>query len=286
MTEVSVIIPCYNAGNLVLSAIKSVREQTFRNIEIIVVNDGSDDPYTLKVLKRIQSNIKIITQKNKGLSSARNTGIREANGKYILPLDSDDYIDPSFIEKAIETLKKSTECSYVFFNINTFGEKECILDRNYNYFVQLFNNQLPYCIFFKKSLWDKIGGYDEDMKLGYEDWEFNIRLGKYGFHPKKNNGALFNYYVSYHGMLFSKSDKNYISIVRGIRKKHRDIYNISELYRIWKAWRYHPMPFPTILYFFMYIATEFLPGNLYNHIYSRLTFLRQSVRLSRLNRWK
>ena len=63
MTEVSVIIPCYNAGNLVLSAIKSVREQTFRNIEIIVVNDGSDDPYTLKVLKRIQSNIKIITQK-------------------------------------------------------------------------------------------------------------------------------------------------------------------------------------------------------------------------------
>jgi len=97
MIEVSVIIPCYNSGSTLLRAVESIQGQTIKNIEIIIVNDGSDDSYTLEVLRNISKKIKVISQKNMGLSAARNTGIREAKGKYILPLDSDDYLLSNFL---------------------------------------------------------------------------------------------------------------------------------------------------------------------------------------------
>ena len=179
MTKVSVIIPCYNSGNTLLRTVKSVEVQTFKDIEIIVVNDGSTDNSTLDILNKISKKIKVINQENKGLSAARNRGIKDAKGEYILPLDSDDYLLPIFIERALEEFNNNdTNCVYT--NIFMFGEREGVLDRNYNYFVQLFNNQLPYCLFFKKIIWEKLEGYDETMKLGYEDWEFNIRMGKNG----------------------------------------------------------------------------------------------------------
>ena len=66
-------------------------------------------------------------------------------------------------------------------------------------------------MFFEKKVWDDVGGYDENMKIGYEDWEFNIRLSKNGYYPSKIDEALFYYSVSSEGMLKSQSDKNYIS---------------------------------------------------------------------------
>jgi glycosyltransferase involved in cell wall biosynthesis len=280
MSTVSVIIPCYNSGLTILRAIQSIQAQTFKDVEIIVVNDGSDDAVTLKILKNVSKNIKTLNQKNKGLSSARNYGIREANSKYILPLDSDDYFSPTFIEKAIKKIENEEKTYCVFANITMFGDMEGILDRNYNFFIQLFNNQLPYAIFFEKKIWSEIGGYDEAMKLGYEDWEFNIRLGKNGFHPSKIAEPLFYYNVSSQGMMQSQSDKNYINILRYIRDKHNDTYTIFRLYKIWKAWKGYPKPFPIIFYIMMYVATKYCPGHSYNYIYKKLKFLRQSERLS------
>jgi len=280
MQKVSVVIPCYNSGKTVLRAIQSVQTQTYEDIEIIVVNDGSTDASTIDLLKKVSKEIKVINQENKGLSSARNTGIKESNGKYILPLDSDDYLLPNFVEKAIIKIRNEKETHVVFSNLHMFGDIEGVLNRNYNYFVQLFTNQLPYCLIFEKKIWNDIGGYDENMKLGYEDWEFNIRLGKNGYYPSKINEALFYYSVSSKGMLQSKSDKNYINILRYIRRKHKDIYSINRIYNTWKDWKNSPKPYPIVFYIFMFVATEFIPGNIYNYIYSKLSFLKQSERVS------
>ena len=280
MPLVSVVIPCYNAGSTILRAIRSIETQTIKDIEIIIVNDGSDEADTLKILENISSDRKILNQKNKGLSSARNYGISESNSKYILPLDSDDYFSPTFIEKAIRKIEDNEKTCCVFSNINIFGKREGILDRNYNFFVQLFNNQLPYAILFEKKIWTEVGGYDENMKLGYEDWEFNIRLGKNGYHPKKIPEPLFYYNVSSKGMMESQSDRNYINILRYIRKKHNDIFVINKLFAIWKDWRNESKPYPLIFYVLMYLATRYSPGNFYNFIYKNLSFLRQSERLS------
>ena len=280
MSKVSVIIPCYNSGKTILRAVQSVQVQTYKNIEIIIVNDGSTDKYTLDIFEKLSGNVKIINQENRGLPSARNSGIKIADGKYILPLDSDDYLLPNFIDKALKKIENEKETHVVFSNLYMFGDREGILIRNFNFFVQLFTNQLPYCLFFEKKVWDDVGGYDENMKIGYEDWEFNIRLSKNGYYPSKIDEALFYYSVSSKGMLKSQSDKNYINILRYMRSKHDDVYNIYSLYKIWNTWNEYSKPYPTLFYILMFIATEYLPGNIYNYIYSKLNFLKQSERVS------
>jgi glycosyltransferase involved in cell wall biosynthesis len=278
--KVSVIVPCYNGGKTLVRAVDSIINQSYSENEIIVVNDGSNDERTLEVLKGLPDQVQVINQENKGLSAARNTGLKSAKGHYVLTLDSDDYLSPTFLEKAVDLIEKEQGLAYVFTHINMFGEKQGVLQRKYNYFVQLFNNQLPYCLLMQKELWEKVGGYDENMKLGYEDWEFNIRLGKNGYFGIELQEPLFNYYVSSSGMMKSTSDKHYISILRSIRKKHNDIYSINRLYSIWIEWKDKPMPYPAAMYFLMYIATEILPGNLYNYLYKKLEFMKQSERLS------
>lgn len=105
----SVIIPCYNVENYIARTINSVLEQTFNDFEIILVNDGSVDN-TGKILDEYlkkDTRIKVIHQKNRGVSEARNTGIREAKGKYIYFLDGDDYVSTSYFEDMSKIILKN-----------------------------------------------------------------------------------------------------------------------------------------------------------------------------------
>ena len=91
MMKVSVIIPCYNQGQYIEEAVKSVLAQTYQNFEIIIVNDGSTDEFTNKLLSDYdKQKTKVLHTDNQGLASARNNGIKVAKGKYILPLDADE----------------------------------------------------------------------------------------------------------------------------------------------------------------------------------------------------
>lgn len=102
-TNISIIIPCYNDGKYIREAVSSALSQTYPHIEIIIVDDYSTDPYTQTILSQLaQEGITVIKTQSgkKGLPAARNTGIAQASGVYILPLDADDKIDASYAEKA------------------------------------------------------------------------------------------------------------------------------------------------------------------------------------------
>ena len=102
---VSVIVPVYNVALFLADCLESIIHQTLQNIEIIAINDGSTDksPEILKQYAQKDKRIKIITQENKGLSAARNVGINEAQGEFISFVDSDDWIDPTFLEKLYQS---------------------------------------------------------------------------------------------------------------------------------------------------------------------------------------
>ncbi len=106
----SIIVPVYNTEKYLNKCIDSILNQTINNYEIIIINDGSTDN-SLKKLSEYKNkdNIKIINQENKGLSSARNTGLKHSKGDYIIFIDSDDYIDKSFLENINKNLDKNTE---------------------------------------------------------------------------------------------------------------------------------------------------------------------------------
>ncbi len=122
-SKISVIIPVYNGEEFLEDCLNSVLNNTYKNIEIIVINDGSTDK-TSEILKKYQNyNFKIIEQENSGVSQARNTGLKTATGDYIMFLDADDIINNDYLESLIKTLHKNKldiiKSSYGNFKITT-----------------------------------------------------------------------------------------------------------------------------------------------------------------------
>ena len=169
---ISVVIPCYNDGAYLPETVGWLKKQTLQDFEIIIVNDGSTDPVTLQVIETLaQQNIRVFHKKNGRMSSARNFGVENANGTFIAALDADDYYDPSFFEKAVAVMNKQPQTAVVTSYMQLFGEiRKVAKPRGGNQYNFLFSNQCPACAMVRKSCWVSVGGYDEAMKNGYEDW--------------------------------------------------------------------------------------------------------------------
>lgn len=119
---VSVVIPVYNAEKTIVRTLKSVVNQTYKNIEILVVNDGSKDNSEQVIANYISqdniANLRLVSKENGGVSSARNRGIDEANGDFIAFLDSDDFWLPNKIEKQLDVFEKNSQIDCVATNMN------------------------------------------------------------------------------------------------------------------------------------------------------------------------
>lgn len=228
--SVSVIIPCYNQGNYIKDAIDSVLNSDYENFEIIVINDGSTDSDTVKILSEISHpKIKIIHQENLGLPVARNNGIKIACGDYILPLDADDKIHAKYIRKAAEILDNNSDIGLVYCDYQTFGsENGLFYVPNYNnsfHKLMVVNNFLVTSMFRKKDFL-KVGGYKNEMKDGMEDWEFWITLCEAGIKPYKIPEVMF-FYRKYgsHSMSGKFKDKDvYWNSYKKILKLHSDSF--------------------------------------------------------------
>ena len=124
---VSIIIPVYNTEKYIQETVESVLNQTYKNIEIIAVNDGSSDQ-SLQILESLKSksSIKIIihNQSNQGQTKSRNNGVELAKGKFLLFLDSDDRIDPTYIEKCVTLLNQKKSIDLVYTKTCFFDQKQ------------------------------------------------------------------------------------------------------------------------------------------------------------------
>lgn len=278
---VSVIVPCYNAHRFLAQTLESLRVQTFRNYETVVINDGSTDPETLKFLGALPVDVRIVHQENRGLSGARNTGFREANGRFVLPLDCDDWIEPNFLEKFVAAIPaQEADNSFVFCHLALEGDKTGVLRKQFNLFEQLFTNQLPYCLLMSKELWLRVGGYDETMRQGYEDWEFNIRIALSGARAVTVPEALFHYRVSSNGMLLSVSRQRHSKLWNFIQRKHSAAYRPGNLFRLWRIWRYKPSTHRLWHYVPLLATHRLLPESAFQWIF------RQAMRFSHSYRMK
>lgn len=117
-------MPCYNDGLYIEESVQSVVDQTYKDIEIIIIDDGSDDNDTTVVLNRLENKdgCRVLHTEHVGVSEARNYGIAHAQGEYIMPLDSDDLIDPTYIDKAVDILRRHPNIGVVYCLADLFGE--------------------------------------------------------------------------------------------------------------------------------------------------------------------
>lgn len=278
---VSVVLPCFNAHRHLQETLDSVRAQTFRDFEIVVVDDGSNDPDTLAFLERIGDDVRLIRQRNYGLPAARNTAFRHARGTYVLPLDCDDWLEPTFLERAYAKINRMPARSFVFSHLSLTGDLSGTVEKKYNYFEQLFLNQLPYCLLLPKAVWHELGGYDESMRRGYEDWEFNIRLGRHGVFGEPLGEPLFHYRVSQSGMLKSISGPRHGTLWRDIQKKNRRAYRLNALVADWWRWRGKPSTYYLGLYFLWLALHRLLPKAIFAKLFRNLLPFSHSARVSR-----
>lgn len=238
MKLVSIIIPCYNQVQYLDECLQSVLDQTYQNWECVIVNDGSTDN-TADISKKWtekDDRFFYFEKENGGVSSARNYGIKNSNGIYILPLDGDDYISDNYIETCVTELEADTNLKLVYGGAEKFGlVNEPWVLPEYS-FERLKQYNMIFCTaMYRKFDVEQMGGYDENMKHGIEDWEFWMNFLKKGGLVKRNKNCTFFYRIketSRNSDLY-KSDFNISTSYNYIFNKHRDCYesnNGIELY--------------------------------------------------------
>jgi len=182
---VSVIIPNYNHARFVSDAIQSVLDQTYKNFEIIVVDDGSTDN-SREVIAQFGDKVQCIHQKNAGLSAARNTGIKASKGSLIGVLDADDMYEPVFLETLVGELQTNPNADGVYCGYQFVDEKNELLPQIENRPVPgdgLYNALLdgnffvPESIFLRRHVYDAVGLFDEVLRA-CEDWDVWLRVTK------------------------------------------------------------------------------------------------------------
>ncbi|HYM13659.1 MAG TPA: glycosyltransferase, partial [Bryobacterales bacterium] len=182
---VTVGIPCYNYGRFVREAIDSVLASTFQDFEIIVVNDGSTDPHTLAVLAELEKSpdrrLRIVHQSNQGLAAARNTGAALALGKYVVSLDADDRIDPTYLEKTVWVLERHPQYGFCYSLVQRFGADDTLWKTEpFSLEKALRYNHVPTGAVFRREAWVEAGGFRDEL-YGQDDWNFWITLGAKGW---------------------------------------------------------------------------------------------------------
>lgn len=183
--KVSVVIPSYNRSELLKAAIASLKSQTYRNMEIIIVDDCSTDNTPLVVKEMNDTRITYIQhEKNKGGAEARNTGIRHATGKYISFLDSDDQWLPEKLSLQMQVFQNNPEAGVVYTGVKVVDNermiREIIPENKGDILKFLIKSNCidtTSSVMVKKDLLDRIGGFDPDIP-SCQDWDLYLRLAQ------------------------------------------------------------------------------------------------------------
>jgi len=174
---VSVIMPFYNGHAHVVESVKSVLAQDYQNYELLIVNDGSKKPSLEELLKDLNlSKVRFINhEKNKGLSATRNTAFAESKGEFILPLDCDDMIAPSFLSETVQILMDNPDISAVYTKVKIFGDVNLEWTPEATMLNLMCGLPIPSTVLFRRNIFDLVDGYNTQIKC-VPDVDFWIRV--------------------------------------------------------------------------------------------------------------
>lgn len=217
---VSIIIPCYNYAIYLSTAINSALSQSYDNIEVIVINDGSTDN-TEEIAKSFGDKIKYISQHNQGVSIARNNAISSATGKYIICLDADDVLKHNAVENLIRCSKNHIY-ELISGKVEITGLSYSIVSPRSSTLSEIIHqNTFVQSSMFTKKAWQDAGGYDSNIP-GSEDWEFWIRLVKLNSTISICDEIIYTYSYRTDGKYYTTSLPKKKEVIDYILKKHTE----------------------------------------------------------------
>ncbi len=216
--KVSVIIPTHNREKYISRALESVLGQTFRDYEIIVVDDGSTDS-TPDILKSFNGRIKYVCQRKQGSGAARNRGIQEAKGEYIAFLDSDDYWVPEKLEEQVKVLDAHKNVGIVYARmpiVNEKGERlgtkpAGVSGRNFKELLEVWGDIPTSTVLTRRECFDRAGMFDTTL-ITMQDIDMWLRIARhYDLHEIENK--VLAYYFRHSGQITQNRVKVYLGLV-------------------------------------------------------------------------
>lgn len=229
LPRVAVVIPCMNDGELVLEAVGSIRES--EPVEIVVVDDGSDDPTTQTALETLELNGVMVERhgRNRGVSEARNSGLRATGAPYVLPLDSDDLLYPGSLPQMANVLDANPEAAACFGDYIEFGAHLLIrgVPNRIDPYRIAHTNEYPPSALHRRAVLEEIGGWHRvgrkiDARSDWNLWMTLAERGEAGLHLGRDR---FTYLRRiHHGRLAEAGRRYHRDIYRGLRASHPRLF--------------------------------------------------------------
>ncbi len=228
MPEINVVIPCFNYGRFLDQAVESVLAQSFRDFDVLVVDDGSTDPATRELLDGYERpETTVLRTANRGAGAARNAGIRASGGEYVVCLDADDRLHPRYLEKTRAVLEADGggRLGFVTTWLRRFGAEDvAVRDGAYSPAALASACTVHSASLFRRRAWEKVGGYRESLP-GWEDWNLWLNIAGAGYRWEVVPEELF--YYRKHGKTrsaraFEKRPELFEQVLRDNKKLYRE----------------------------------------------------------------
>jgi glycosyltransferase involved in cell wall biosynthesis len=226
---VSIVLPCFNGGIELFEAVASCDRIRDVFCELVIVDDGSDDPETCRLVAELDGlGYRVVRQKNSGLGAARNAGLRVARGHYVLPLDHDNRLRPEYVTRALDVMERDPAVGVVYGDAQRFGARDDRWEMGPFDVERLLRwNHIDACAVVRKRAIEEGGGYDDRMLVpGAEDWDLWLGLAERGWRFHYIPEVLFDYRVRPGSMVTGLDQPGgRREVVAHIVAKHRDLYS-------------------------------------------------------------
>lgn len=228
--DIESVVTSFNQGALILEAVQSLCAQTVLPGKIIVVDDGSTDEASIRILKELECGwkspvpVEVLYKENGSVSSARNAGIRNTMAPFVL--DGDDRLEPSYVARVSALLRRNPSMVAASSWLRTFGVLEAVVCPTGGHLVPfLSKNCCPATHILRREAFERCGGYDENMRKGFEDWDFFLSILETT--PDAVIGVVEETLIDYRTNPASsniRSMESRLELMRYIMEKHRDSY--------------------------------------------------------------
>ena len=253
--DVTVVVTCFNYGAYLPEAVNSALEQEGGAPRVIVVDDGSTEELTLSALERLPAGVRLIRQKNAGLSAARNSGMRVAGTPYLIALDADDRLAPAALQTLRAPLDRDPKLGFSYGIVQFFGSWEGTLDfPPFDPYKLLYRHMVGSTTLMRRELFEQVGGFDPEFSA-YEDWEFWVNAVSHGWRGVKVEAVTLLY--RRHGdTMYTDARARYRMWYRKLRRKQPELYgpagrralatesDMGPLGRAIYRWWWGPRPLP------------------------------------------
>lgn len=226
---VTVIIPCFNHGRFVRQAVDSALIQRGAAVRVIIVDDGSSDGQTPAACDACAGEaVRIIHQENRGLPAARNRGAREADTEFVAFLDADDWLEPEFACKLAAAIRNDPDNA----GISHAYCQERLVERGtgiwkvpaWDPILMMITNLHPVTALVRLERFRAVGGFDESMRSGYEDWELWLRFIERGWRGVRVREPLFVWRRHSHNTMIMNVIRHHAELYESIRSRHAELY--------------------------------------------------------------